>query len=250
MPSATARRQSFLRPFLLSSSPVSLRDDPQLGIEVRQAAGETVTTPMLITKATAADLDVVLGLIDQASGWLRSKGTDQWETPWPNQKKRDARILADLKNEKTWIVWDNYKPAATVTIANKANPAVWSKPGCECDPDERAVYAHRLITAREYAGSGLGAELIDWAGLRGRRKHRAKWIRIDVWSSNTALHEYYMNNGFTPCGFYDNPAYPSGALFQKPVSAIRKPIRPRFTESPSLLEATANRELIGALTPA
>jgi hypothetical protein len=36
-----------------------------------------------------------------------------------------------------------------------------------CDLAERAVFVHRLITARKFAGSGLGAELIDWAGLRG-----------------------------------------------------------------------------------
>ena len=136
---------------------------------------------MLIAKATVA---AVLSLVNEASEWLRAKETDQWATPWPSEEERNNRILTGLRNEKTWIVWDGDIAAATVTIATRANTKVWRNPAGECDLSEKAVYAHRLITARKYAGSGLGAELIDWAGLRGRRKHRAKWIRIDVWTSN------------------------------------------------------------------
>ena len=127
----------------------------------------------------------------------------------------------------TWIVWHGRTPAATVTIATNANAAVWS--ACECDLAERAVYAHRLITARNYAGWGLGAELLNWAGLHGRREYGAKWIRIDVWTSNTALHGYYMKRGFEPCGYCPDHTYPSGALFQKPVSEITERTIPQFT---------------------
>ena len=249
-PHAVPRRKSSLYSFLLPSSCAPLRDDPEPDLETWQSGSETVTAPMLIAKATAADLDAVLGLIKEASDWLGRKKTDQWEKPWPTREERDARVLAGLKNEKTWIVWDGDQAAATVTIAAKANRAVWSKPGCECKLEEKAVYAHRLITARKYAGSGLGAELIDWAGLRGRRKNRARWIRIDVWSSNVALHNYYLNSGFKRCGSCDDPDYPSDALFQKPVSVISKPVRPQFTESPSLVKPAANRELVGAMAAA
>ena len=170
-------------------------------------------------EATGEHLEAVLSLIEEASAWLRSKDTDQWARPWPDKEARDARVLRGLQNGKTWIVWDGDTPAATVTLATHANAAVWSKQACECDLSERAVYAHRLITARNYSGWGLGAELLNWAGLRGRR-FGAKWIRIDVWASNPALHDYYLKRGFEPCGTCADPAYPSGALFQKSISGI------------------------------
>jgi GNAT superfamily N-acetyltransferase len=199
---------------------------------------------MRIELARTRHLDAILGLIDEASTWLRDyKETDQWATPWPTRKERDNRVLKGLQNGKTWIVWDGDTPAATVTIATAHNPAVWSEPACTCDLTERAVYAHRLITARKYTSWGLGAELIDWAGLRGRRKNRARWIRIDVWTSNTALHGYYMKRGFQPCGTCADPAYPSGALFQKPVSAIRRPGSPLFAEASDLSSQPANLDL-------
>ena len=105
-------------------------------------------------------------------------------------------------------------------MANWHNPAVWPTGTCECDLAERAVYVHRLISARNYAGRGLGARLIDWAGLRARSVYGAKWIRIDVWTTNHDLHGFYQKIGFEPCGTCPDPSYPSGALFQKPVSNI------------------------------
>jgi GNAT superfamily N-acetyltransferase len=175
---------------------------------------------MQITLATTEDFDAVLGLIDDAATWLRTKDTSQWAAPWPNRVARDARVMRGLAGKKTWIAWDGDTAAATVTLTPRLNPQVWSRPACTCDLSERSVYAHRLIAARSHAGLGLGAQLIDWAGLRARYEYGAKWIRIDVWSSNTALHDYYLRMGFDPCGFCADPEYPSGKLFQKRTSRI------------------------------
>jgi GNAT superfamily N-acetyltransferase len=178
---------------------------------------------MRLARATADDFKTVLGLIDEAASWLRTKGTDQWLRPWPTREARDGRVKRGLGFGKTWIAWDGAVAAATVTLAAKLNPKVWSwsdpaywpRPACTCDLGQRAVYAHRLITAASHRGQNLGAQLIDWAGWRARCDYGARWIRIDVWSTNTALHEYYKNAGFEPCGECPDPAYPSGKLFQK-----------------------------------
>ena len=192
-----------------------------------------MTPPMRIVLATAEDMKIILGLIDEAAAWLQAKGLDQWKEPWPDRAERDARVMRGLVNEKTWLVWDEATPAATVTMATRANPKVWTRPECTCDLSERAVYVHRLITARGYAGRGLGGELINWAGTRARREYGAKWIRIDVWTSNLALHDYYMKEGFQRCGWCADPTYPSGALFQKLVAQIGENDAPLFTGTPA-----------------
>jgi GNAT superfamily N-acetyltransferase len=194
-------------------------------------ADGNVMLPMRICLATAENLDAVLGLIDDAAAWLRTKDTDQWARPWPDTVRRDARVLRGLVGRKTWIVWDGNTPAATVTLATKPNPRVWARSTSEYDLAEPAVYVHRLITARSHADWGLGAQLIDWAGRRASREYGAEWIRIDVWATNTALHSYYTKRGFRPCGFCPDPTYPSGALFQKPVALIEANHAPPFTES-------------------
>lgn len=188
----------------------------------------TVKLPMRIALANIDDFDTVLGLIEGAAAWLRTKDTDQWSAPWPDPIKRDARVMRGLDGGKTWIVWDGDVAAATVTLAAKPNPMVWGGPTCQCDLGERAVYAHRLITARSHQGQGLGAQLIDWAGLRARHEYGAKWIRIDVWTTNLALHGYYQGIGFEPCGSCEDPDYPSGMLFQKRTARIEAADTPLF----------------------
>jgi GNAT superfamily N-acetyltransferase len=185
---------------------------------------------MRIACAQPAHLPTVLDLIEDARSWLWKKDTDQWEKPWPDEDGRNARVLKGLEGGWTWIVWDGHIPAATVTITPRRNADVWSAPACKCNLAERAVFVHRLITAKKYTGLGLGAELLNWAGLRGQRLYGAKWIRIDVWTTNEGLHEYYRRQGFQACGFCADREYPSGALFQKPVAAIAEPQSPRFTE--------------------
>jgi GNAT superfamily N-acetyltransferase len=93
---------------------------------------------------------------------------------------------------------------------------------------EPAVYVRRLVVRRDYAGRGLGAALLDWAGLTARREAGAQWIRVDVWRSNKELHAYYERRGFTSCGTSTDPDYPSGALFQKPTQHLEEPQPPLF----------------------
>lgn len=205
---------------------------------------------IVCAEPTADNLKAVLGLVEDAREWLWTKDTDQWAAPWPNEKARDTRVLKGLQSGTTWIVWDGDIPAATVTVTRRKNAAVWSEPACTCDLAEPAVFVHRLITARKYAGLGLGAELTDWAGLRGQRLYGAKWIRIDVWSTNKGLHDYYLKRGFAPCGFCMDPSYPSGALFQKPVSVISRPSAPHFIESPDQSAADCPPDSRRLLTPA
>jgi hypothetical protein len=85
--------------------------------------------------------------------------------------------------------------------------------------------------------------MIDWAGLRAVRDWSAQWIRIDVWTTNEALRNYYEKRGFRFCREcpFDQDTYPSGALFQKPTSEVDEVAAARFAE-PSIIAA----DLIGA----
>jgi GNAT superfamily N-acetyltransferase len=186
-------------------------------------------------KATDENLTTILGLIEEAAGWLRTKGTDQWQRPWPSLAERDKRVMRGLEGGKTWGVRDRDEImgvlSGTVTIAKQANPQVWSAQVREEELTEPAVHVHRLIVARDRGDRGLGADLIDWAGQRAAREYGAKWIRIDVWTSNRELHKYYMRRGFEPVGLCADTSYPSRALFQKAVSDIDRDFRPQFIDT-------------------
>ncbi len=166
------------------------------------------------------DFNNVVRLIDGAAAWLRTKGTDQWKRPWPTPRGRVQRIMDGIVSGKTWIAWDRDEPAATITLEDTADPKLWT----EWEDAEPAAYVHRLVVGRPYAGIGLGAALLDWAGDRAQRAYGARSIRIDVWTTNTALHRYYQNQGFNFVREHADRSYPSGVLFQRPIGG--KPATP------------------------
>jgi GNAT superfamily N-acetyltransferase len=193
---------------------------PALLVYIRHGVAEygaMPDTPLALSRAVAVDAHklVITRLIQEAAEWLRTKGTDQWANPWPDQAGLEGRILSGLRQGKSWICWDDGIPAATITADPDVDP-YWPKAG-RAGP---AIYVHRLVVSRRYSGTGLGAALLDWAGRTGRQQHGAQWIRVSAWTTNRGLHAYYRQQGFSPCGFVQDDGYPSGARFQKSTASI------------------------------
>jgi ribosomal protein S18 acetylase RimI-like enzyme len=181
----------------------------------------------LIRRARLSDMDAIIGLIDEAAGWLKvEKGIDQWQRPWPNQKARDQRVRRGIKSGRTWIVEDWAEPegsprrlVATVSCGRGGNKMLWTLR----ERNEPAVYISRLIVSRAHKGSGVGAALINWASLRGIEEWDAECIRLDVWTTNLDLQAYYKTQKFDhirTCDFDDPWDYPSAALFEKKAADV------------------------------
>jgi GNAT superfamily N-acetyltransferase len=185
--------------------------------------------PIFLRRGVPGDKQTVIDMIDEAATWLRSMGTNQWASPWPDRDARDARVQQGLDDRRTWIAEDAGGPVGTITFRQNANPKLWSA----LEQGERAVYVSRLVVSRRSAGQEIGARLINWAGHRARQEWGAQWIRIDVWTTNFALHRYYISQGFEFCRFCDDAEYPSAALFQKPTEGILPPdtVRPHSAEA-------------------
>ncbi len=180
-----------------------------------------------IRPAQKSDMRAIIGLIDEAARWLNAeKGTDQWQRPWPDLAARNQRIRRGIKRHRTWIVEDCSEPAdgtrrlvGTVSCGRGGNRKLWTLR----ERNEPAVYISRLIVNRQHASRGIGAALINWAGLRGLRNWDAQWIRVDVWTTNEELQAYYKAQKFThlKTWTFDDPwEYPSAAVFQKPTAEI------------------------------
>jgi GNAT superfamily N-acetyltransferase len=198
-------------------------------------------------RATSSDLSLLIGLIERTTGWLKSKGTDQWQKPWPSRKARNRRIRKDIEAGKTWIAWAADRPAGTITIdlyggQNSSLPKLWKE-----SDDGPAFSAHRAVVDRDYAGIGLGAAMFNWAAERAAHYGR-EWTRIDVWTRNIALHDYYKRHNFEYIRDYDDKKYPSGALFQRHITKCpvvpgitlitdEQPVRPRWSLDPKLRQS-------------
>jgi GNAT superfamily N-acetyltransferase len=183
---------------------------------------------LVLRRASPGDFDAVRTLLREASRWLGTKSTDQWAVPWPDENGRNTNIRRAIRAGRTWIVVDDEaRPAATLT-ASPNHHGIWPEPdGCE-----PAVYVRRITVSRRFAGQRLGSQLLDWAGLRAGREYGALWVRVDVWTTNKKLHEYYVAQGFEKRGRCPIPNYPSAVLLQKPVDQIKFPATPLFREHP------------------
>ena len=184
--------------------------------------------PLTLRQAAPDELDVILELLNDSIRWLQGIGIDQWATPWPDEMGRNQRIAQDLADGKTWLILDGTHVAGTITI-DPAHNGIW--PAYKCR--EKAVYVRKVIIRRHYAGLGLGARLFDWAADVAARVHQARWIRIDVWTTNGRLHAYYSRLGFRFRSMADDPAYPSRALFERSTDrrgpdyhAVLRPVAP------------------------
>jgi GNAT superfamily N-acetyltransferase len=166
--------------------------------------------PLTVRQAVPDELDLILDLLNDSIRWLQGLGLDQWAKPWPDEAGRNARIAQDLAEGKTWLVLDNTEVAGTITLDPTDN-GIW--PAYKCQ--EKAVYVRKVIIRRHYAGLGLGARLFDWAADVAAHVHEARWIRIDVWTTNRRLHAYYRKLGFRYHDLADDPDYPSRALFER-----------------------------------
>jgi GNAT superfamily N-acetyltransferase len=116
---------------------------------------------------------------------------------------------------------------ATVTCRDKGNRWLWTAR----ERNERAVYLSRLVVARAAAGLNIGGALIDRAARWAERAWGARWVRVNAWTTNKDLHEYYIRKGFSLHRIDTNikNRYPSAALFQKSLDEIDDLTVTRFT---------------------
>jgi GNAT superfamily N-acetyltransferase len=174
---------------------------------------------MRIAPAGRDDLANLIAFRDEAARWLAARGIDQWSETWPSDDLMVEGMLRNISAGESFIVWDqDGTPAATITLNRWAKPELWT-------PEERAepaLYAHKATVARVYAGEGLGAELLDWAGTRAANEG-ARWLRVDAWTTNDKLQQYYRDQGFAHVRTVVLPHNPSGAVFQRPARRVRTP---------------------------
>ena len=117
----------------------------------------------------------------------------------------------------------------TVTVDRWVNPDLWTPK----EAAEPALYAHKLTVTRAYGGQGLGAERLDWAGSRAAAAGD-RWLRVDVWTTNRQLQDYYRRLGFAHVRTVVLAHNPSGALFQR---LARHAATPRLREAARRLTA-------------
>lgn len=170
---------------------------------------------MIITRARLSDVDTIMEWRRELVAWLKAKGADQWSVPLPR-----SAVAATVGSGQTWLVWDGAVPQATVTLTAWPDVDGLWKPDLDpialwrpADDPADAIYVAKMMVPRALAGARLGEELLDWAGGRAFDSGLT-WLRLDAWTTNDALHRYYLGQGFEHVRTVEGRV--SGACFQRP----------------------------------
>jgi GNAT superfamily N-acetyltransferase len=145
---------------------------------------------------------------DDAGEWLSTKGTDQYRGGL-DMAQVHANIDHDFDSYPFvgWVV-DGQLVAMMALIDPKAEAAFWS-------PEELAepqIYISRFFVVEH--GKGYGSALLQ-AVIDLARREGKRWVRLNCWSTNKALHEYYRAHGFEHVRTCNVRGRMSGALFQR-----------------------------------
>lgn len=141
---------------------------------------------MRIVPARPEDVSKLLAFREEAAAWLARLGSDQWQRPYPADK-----LLATIEAGTVFMVQDGNATAATITLTPEAEAGLWTVE----ELAEPSLFINKLTVARTHAGRDLGGRVLDWAADRAYLAG-AKWLRLDAWTSNEGLQEYYVRHGF------------------------------------------------------
>jgi ribosomal protein S18 acetylase RimI-like enzyme len=135
-------------------------------------------------QARLADLDVVVSMLEEAARWMVRRGIEGWT---PDGFSRE-RIAVLIESGEMYLAGLDGRPAGTFALQ-------WSDRETWRDVPDDAGYIHGLAIRREFAGAGLGREMLRRAEQMVSRAER-EYLRLDCVANNRTLNDYYRRAGF------------------------------------------------------
>ena len=117
--------------------------------------------------AGASDLDTVLSILEEAARWLERREIEGWQ---PGSFSR-RRIADRIERGEMYLARLAGRTFGTFALQ-------WSDEEVWGDLPEDAGYVHGLAIGRDFAGQGLGRELLRWA--ENARPSQAKSTRVSI----------------------------------------------------------------------
>jgi GNAT superfamily N-acetyltransferase len=114
-----------------------------------------------------------------------------------------------------------------------ADPDFWTP----AEAVQPALYLYKFMIRADRRGTGLGEVILDWCAQRAAEVG-ARWLRLDCWRTNTALHQLWINRGFVRLDIREHPVRNSGALFQRDAGTVLA--APELRKSIELVDDTSS----------
>lgn len=132
----------------------------------------------------------ILSLLLDASKWLETKGTTQWDYYRKDLEGNAQEVVDSMEKGNTFVLEKEDDVIASLTLEPEASEFDIDLWGEEAKA-QGATYLHRLVVLREHAGKGIGAGLMKWAEQYVKDAGKTK-LRFDCLAENEGLNAYYQ----------------------------------------------------------
>jgi len=138
---------------------------------------------MNILPAVGDDTPKIFELYDKAIAFQQTVFDKTWISFAPEQ------VATEIAERRLWKIIDDSKIANIFSITYN-DPILWGERS-----NAAAIYIHRIVTDPEFRGRGYVQAITDWAKQYAKVKG-SRFVRMDTWSDNQKLLDYYQNCGF------------------------------------------------------
>ena len=158
------------------------------------AAVSAVTADVHIREGLSTDDVALLNMWDRAVAWLVARGQAmQWGTQPGSHQPRVREYV------RGWVQGPGLRIAELDGQPVGASVIVDTPPEHIPPISQRETYLLFLISDRDHAGNGIGAQLVRQAATDARAA-RSEVLRVDCWAGAPDLVTWYGRQGFVPSG--------------------------------------------------
>lgn len=148
-----------------------------------------------IRRATTADLDRIMEIVDQAKALLKADSSPQWQDGHPTRQM----YADDIKAHTNWVLTVGNQIAGTATLQVTPEPSYENIEGAWQRPDEKYATIHRIAISADFRGQHLSnyfvSNLITVGRLQGMDN-----FRLDTHPVNKRVQAIAKRFGFVKRG--------------------------------------------------
>lgn len=153
---------------------------------------------MTIRKTTAADIDGIVPILDEARRTIAALGINQWQDGYPNREviEEDVRLGQSYVLVKEGCVIGTF---ALVTNGDPTYDVIEHGHWTTGDDNRNYNAVHRVAIAVASRGSGASTAMIGFAADLTRMAGKTS-VRIDTHEGNRVMRRMLEKHGFVHCG--------------------------------------------------
>jgi ribosomal protein S18 acetylase RimI-like enzyme len=151
-----------------------------------------------IIKATKADAEPIMEMINVCKVDMRARDIDQWNPYYPNIEV----IKEDIQEEALYVIKEEDKPIAVITF-NEKQDIEYAKIKWTI-LEGKFLVIHRLAVHPSKQSKGIARKLMEFGEQLGKLNDFAA-IRMDAYSGNPRALALYQSMGYKKTGIVRFP---------------------------------------------